>query len=80
MKNMLRYRQLLQQLVSRKLWRLNKQICLLNDDELAESLSLIRNHGLSDRDSVEVLGVNGWVGGSIIVFAILCLELFPSKK
>ena len=33
-------------------------LIITNDDELAESLSLIRNHGLSDRDSVEVLGVN----------------------
>ena len=30
--------------------------------------------------AAEILGINGWVGGAIIVFAILCLELFPSKK
>jgi dTDP-4-amino-4,6-dideoxygalactose transaminase len=33
-------------------------LIVTNDDELANSLALIRNHGLSDRDSVEVLGVN----------------------
>ena len=33
-------------------------LIVTNDDELANSLALIRNHGLSDRDRVEVLGVN----------------------
>ena len=28
----------------------------------------------------ELLGIYGWVGGSVIVIAILSLELFPSKK
>ena len=28
----------------------------------------------------EILGLHGWVGGSIIVFAVLSLELFPVKK
>ena len=28
----------------------------------------------------EILGLNGWIGGFIIVFAILTLELFSSKK
>ena len=30
--------------------------------------------------ATEVLGFNGWIGGSIIVFAIISLELYPSKK
>ena len=33
-------------------------LIVTNDDELADCIALIRNHGLSDRDSVEVLGVN----------------------
>ena len=28
----------------------------------------------------EVLGLNGWIGGLIIVFAILSLEIFSPKK
>ena len=28
----------------------------------------------------EILGINGWVCGLIIVFAVLSLEFFPSKK
>ena len=28
----------------------------------------------------EILGLHGWIGGSIIVFAVLSLELFPVKK
>jgi len=28
----------------------------------------------------EILGIHGWIGGGIIVFAILSLELLPSKK
>ena len=28
----------------------------------------------------EVLGINGWIGGFIVVFAILSLELFSFKK
>tara|TARA_B100002052_G_scaffold168725_1_gene153571 strand:- start:1135 stop:1998 length:864 start_codon:yes stop_codon:yes gene_type:complete len=28
----------------------------------------------------EILGLHGWIGGSVIVFAVLSLELFPVKK
>jgi len=28
----------------------------------------------------EILGLHGWIGGTIIVFAVLSLELFPLKK
>ena len=28
----------------------------------------------------EILGIHGWIGGGIIVFAILSLEFYPSKK
>ena len=28
----------------------------------------------------EILGINGWIGGGIIVFAIISLELFSFKK
>ena len=28
----------------------------------------------------EILGIYGWIGGMIIVFAIVFLELIPSKK
>ena len=33
-------------------------LIITDDDNLAEQLRLIRNHGLSDRDSVSILGVN----------------------
>ncbi|MBC8226212.1 MAG: DegT/DnrJ/EryC1/StrS family aminotransferase [Gammaproteobacteria bacterium] len=33
-------------------------LIITDDDTLAEQLRLIRNHGLSDRDSVSILGVN----------------------
>ena len=28
----------------------------------------------------EILGVSGWIGGLIIVVAVMSLELLPSKK
>jgi len=33
-------------------------LIVTNDDELAEKLRLLRNHGLSDRDTVSIMGCN----------------------
>ena len=52
-------------------------LIITNDDKLAASLALIRNHGLSDRDSVEVLGVNSRLD---TIQAVVGYWLIPQTK